>query len=1037
MMLSRRLGSLLLLAVPIVLALGREAGADTSPVLGIRATHPAHLAFTHATIVVSPERTLEDATLVIENGRVSRVGTALPVPPGAFEIDLAGKRIYPAFIDPTTEYGIPPAPPSEPERGRGTPRYHGDRTGAVGWNDAIHAERDWVEAFAPDPEAARALHERGVAVVQSARMDGIFRGRGFVATLAPGLPNEVVVVPRALHFVAFDKGSSKQSYPSSLMGSIALVRQTLYDARWYAAARAAFEKNSAQEPPEVDRALAALAHNRAPMVFETSDELSLLRAGQISRELGLPMIHVGSQLEYRRLEEVAALEQPIILPLSFPRRPEIGTWEAQLDVPLAELRHWERAPANPAVLAERGVRFAFTGRGMAKGEDFFANLRKTLERGLAPPTALAALTTVPAELLGIGEDFGTLEKGRRACFLITEGDLLSEEDARIDQVWIDGRLASELHALTDVDFRGRYRLELGGTGYDLEIGRRFGRLQVQLVAGENKVRAGDARIEGDRLDFHADLAPFGVEERVRFTLRGEKGGFSGWARHPDDRREELVVARVGDMPKDEEGFDGGPKPDPKVLVSRLTYPSGAFGSERLPEPEDVLVQGATVWTSAEQGVLEDADLLVRGGKIVAVGKDLAVPTGARTIDARGKHVTPGIIDEHSHLAISQGVNEGSHAATSEVRIGDVLDPDDVGIYRALAGGVTAAQLLHGSANPIGGQAQVIKLRWGRGAEGLKFDAAPPTIKFALGENVKQSNWGDNVRSRYPQTRMGVETLMRDRFLAARSYRDEQKAWQALAPGERARRVPPRRDLQLEALVEILEGERFVHCHSYVQSEILTMLRLAEELGFKLQTFTHILEGYKVAPEMAAHGTTASSFSDWWAYKFEVYDAIPYNTCLLARAGVVTSINSDSEEMIRRLNQEAGKSVMYCGMEPAEALELATLNPAIQLRIDDRVGSLEPGKDADFVIWNGNPLQVTSRAEQTWIDGTLTWSRERDAELRAAAAKERQALIEKALATREPDEPKGGGERGPGRRWHEEENWHCEDVEDVWHARDRF
>ncbi len=303
------------------------------------------------------------------------------------------------------------------------------------------------------------------------------------------------------------------------------------------------------------------------------------------------------------------------------------------------------------------------------------------------------------------------------------------------------------------------------------------------------------------------------------------------------------------------------------------------------------------------------------------------------------------MDCHSHTAISKGVNEGSHAVTCEVRIGDVLDPTDVSMYRQLAGGVTAANLLHGSANPMGGQNQVIKFRWGALPEELKFADAMPGVKFALGENVKQSNWGDKFKTRYPQTRMGVEQLIRDRFRAAQEYDAAMKKKEGL---------PPRRDLQLEALAEILNGKRLIHCHSYRQDEVLMLLRLAGEFKIKIGTLQHILEGYKVADEIAAHGAGASSFADWWAYKFETYDAIPDNPAMMHGRSVLTSVNSDSDDLARRLNTEAGKSIKYGGLSPEEALKLVTIYPAKQLQIDARTGSLEPGKDADFVIWSGQP-----------------------------------------------------------------------------------
>jgi len=338
----------------------------------------------------------------------------------------------------------------------------------------------------------------------------------------------------------------------------------------------------------------------------------------------------------------------------------------------------------------------------------------------------------------------------------------------------------------------------------------------------------------------------------------------------------------------------------------------------------------------------------------------------------------------------------------EVRIGDVLDPTDMTIYRQLAGGVTTAQLLHGSANPIGGQSQIVKLRWGVDAAGLKFAAAPGTIKFALGENVKQSNWGDNYTKRYPQTRMGVEQIDLDSFLAAQAYGEKIKA----KGGE-----PVRRDLRLEALWEVLQGQRLVQIHSYRQDEILAFARLAQRFHI-VPTFQHILEGYKVAKEIAAHGSGASTFADSWAYKIEAYDAIPYNTALMTRAGVVVSVNSDSDERARRLNIEAAKAMHWGDLTEEQALKLITINPAIQLGIQDKVGSIEVGKDADLAIWNGHPFSVYSRVDTTMIDGDIFFDRQQDLAQRADLAKERAAL-EQA----DPNKPSSQGQspQAPRRR----------------------
>ncbi|HEY7575776.1 MAG TPA: amidohydrolase, partial [Thermoanaerobaculia bacterium] len=423
-------------------------------------------------------------------------------------------------------------------------------------------------------------------------------------------------------------------------------------------------------------------------------------------------------------------------------------------------------------------------------------------------------------------------------------------------------------------------------------------------------------------------------------------------------------------------------------------------------PGAVVVRGATIWTEGPSGVLEGADLVVSGGKVVAVGKNLTAPAGALEIDGRGKHVTPGIIDAHSHTAVDGQVNEFVRPVSSEVRIRDAMDPTDVAIYRELAGGTTAANVLHGSANAIGGQNAIVKWRWGAGPDELFVEGAPEGIKFALGENPKQSNF-QNPRPRYPATRMGVANLIRQQFLAARDYRKRQEEYKKAAAVKGANPIPPRKDLQLEAIAEILEGKRQIHCHSYRKDEILEVLRVAEEFGVKIATLQHILEGYKVADEIAKHGAGASSFSDWWAYKFEVYDAIPWNGALMRERGVLVSFNSDSDELARRLNGEAAKAVRYGGVPPADALAFVTINPARQLGIEKRVGSLEPGKDGDFVIWSGEPLSAESLASETWIEGKKYFDRAADVSGRPALEKERQDLVAKAKARA------GADKKGPG------------------------
>ncbi len=443
-----------------------------------------------------------------------------------------------------------------------------------------------------------------------------------------------------------------------------------------------------------------------------------------------------------------------------------------------------------------------------------------------------------------------------------------------------------------------------------------------------------------------------------------------------------------------------PVPDVRPLPARDDGPLAA--------PKAVVVRGATVWTQGGSGILENADVVVSSGKIVAVGKGVTVPSGAVEIDGRGKHVTPGIIDAHSHTAIDGQVNELTHNVTAEVRIRDVLDPFDVSIYRQLAGGTTTANVLHGSGNAIGGQNATIKFRRGGGPDDLLITTAPEGIKFALGENPKRSNvtTPSGASPRYPQTRMGVANLIRERFLAARDYRKRQDEYRKASAGKGSALIPPQRDLQLEAIAEILEGKRKIHCHSYVKSEILEMIRTAEEFGIKIATFQHVLEGYKVADEIAKHGAGASLFTDWWAYKFEVYDAIPYAGPLLHERGVLTSFNSDSDELARRLNAEAGKAVKYGGVKPVDALAFVTSNPAKQLGIFDRTGSLETGKDGDFVVWSGDPLSSSTVALETWIEGKKYFDRAADLARRAALERERTDLVAKAKKMVDRGKPEG-------------------------------
>ncbi len=440
---------------------------------------------------------------------------------------------------------------------------------------------------------------------------------------------------------------------------------------------------------------------------------------------------------------------------------------------------------------------------------------------------------------------------------------------------------------------------------------------------------------------------------------------------------------------------------------------------------ETLIRNATILT-VSRGALQNSDILIRNGKIAAVGQNLKASERARVIDATGKYVMPGIVDAHSH-SMSDAINEGTLSVTSMVRIRDVLNPTAPNLYRELAGGTTTLNLLHGSANTIGGQNTVVKIKYGRPVAEFIFPGAPPGIKFALGENVKRASSIalPGQTRRYPATRMGQEEVLRDAFTRARNYK---RAWDdhraAVARNER-NLIPPRRDLQLEPLVEVLEGKRLVHAHCYRADEIIMILNVAQEFGFKIKTLQHVLEGYKVAREIAAHGAGASAFADSWAYKIEAYDAIPYNATVMTRAGVVVSINSDSDERARRLNIEAAKMMKYGDLTEDEALRLITINPAIQLGIQDRVGSIDVGKDADLAIWNGHPFSVYSRVERTFIDGDIFFDREQDIARRAELQREREELM-RAEANRPPSE---GGTPPGAPRGRRPSNHHDHDAID--------
>jgi len=1000
-------------------AVSVRAQVDSEPTKGIRDATPRVHALTSARVYVTPTRVLESATVVLRDGRVEAVGENIAVPADARVWDLAGRIVYPGFIDPMSELGLPaalkpPPPRRADQRPPPSPPPSPPRFSTGDSNSMIRPETDAANVLELEDDAVEALREIGITAALAVPRRGVLRGQSALVVTSDAEHTRRAVLASGVAQHAANElqpNPDAAEYPTSLMGVIALLRQTFYDAQWYRDVQAYYAANPTVERAAENSALAALAPvigRTQRLIYTTDDELDYARVRALEAEFNLDVVLYGNGHEYRRTAALEGLRHPIIVPLDFPKPPDIDSPDGALEVSLETLQHWELAPSNAAFLAQAGIRFAFTADGLKKpADEFWSNVRTAVERGLPESLALAALTTMPAEALGMSDTLGTLDRGKIANLVVANDDLFSEKEAKIELVFVDG-VPYELEAFKAVDPKGRWTISSARGGGEWSLGAADGQKRLTVTVGSEKYRG---RIDGPALLLFPAASVFGGGEglaRLTGYVSGER--IEGLAELPDGSTFPWTASYTGDLAKSG-GDEDESTPDEIPSLDPRPYPPGAFGLAVEPEqPAAVLVRGATVWTSSERGKLSNADLLILDGRIASVGSALEAPRGALVIDAAGKHVTAGLIDAHSHTAVSGAINEVGSAVTDDVRIADVLNPTDISIYRQLAGGLTVANVLHGSANPIGGQNQIIKLRWGGDAARLVFAEVPAGVKFALGENVKQSNWGDQFTTRYPQTRMGVEQIIRDTLIAAQRYGTER--------GARGRGIAPvRRDLKLDAALEMLRGEREIHIHSYRQDEILVFVRVAQEFGLNVAAFQHVLEGYKVGPEIASIGAGGSTFSDWWGYKVEVVDAIPYNGALMREAGVVVSFNSDDDELATRLNTEAAKAVKYGGVPEEAALDFVTINPAIQLGVDDRVGSLEVGKDADFVIWSGHPLSVFSRAEQTWIDGRRYFDIDVDARMRGEVQAERARLIQKALAARAKSEDGPQSGDGPTRPSH--------------------
>lgn len=1284
------------------------------PSNGPRRADPTWVALTDVTAHVSPTSTIAHATIIFRDGKIQAVlpperlaedqaqpdsprdeqGPVKParLPMGPRVVQGTGLHAYPGFIEPALEVDAP-----APSRPAGAGKH---------WNQQVNPQRSALDGSGVDARTAESLRKLGFAAACITPKGGIFRGSSSLVSLAKPADDASAQKPpvyreNIYQFIAMDPSGG--GYPDSQMGAIALIRQTFIDADWLATQTESARTEPINALDYVPAQTGRTSQLAAPLcLINADDELDALRSAKLLREFTRSGIILGSGLEYQRLAAIKADGLTHLIPLNFPKAPDVSSFSKSEAVDLREMMAWEQAPTNPRRLAAAGVRFALTTAKLKDRNDFLANLRLTLQAGLAPEQAMAALTTIPAEILGVADQLGTLEPGKRANIVLTDKplfDLKLGKDAKVRDVIVDG-VRHEINAPA-LDVAGEWDVTiqplaptnpkadddkappapppapdkrwltltndrkitihkndkkvdadkvsiannqiafvfdhepLDGTqgvytasavilndaaGRPASIsgtllrttGERLNFIAVRrqsapslegiwpivfdlpdpnlknsrvgpvLVIDDKNVPTlftpadkgldaaplDDVKIEGSvlrysvampgtkipvELKFDFNATPPTARGIVRASINGKpktfafaatKASFEGtWrvsefdgtkkdpadkdqfelkitkdsvtltSKRPEGGTGEPIVIKADEVkiagprltfthPLEKLGGQGSSsdvitiagslnaagepsfqlqgtstlsnpdKPEKathtytaikpgseddatsrfKDLAEQLPLPFGPYGFAEYPAPRSAAFTNASIWPGTGKPI-EKGTIIIADGAITAVGgADLAIPAGTTVVDCQGKHITAGIIDCHSHTGISRGVNEAGMAVTSQVRIADVTNPDDINWYRQLAGGVTAVNSLHGSANSIGGQSQTNKLRWGSpNLDDMHMDGAKPGIKFALGENPRRANRSSSENTRYPNTRMGVETQIRDRFIAAKEYAaditdatapgdnlpnltDAQKARAAelrktidearrsltkpdastdakndararinaanteLLPLTKHAATPPRRDLQLEPLAEILAGKRIVHCHSYRQDEIVMLCEVARDFNFKIGTFQHILEGYKVADFVRDYSGGGSGFSDWWAFKVEVQDAIPQGLPLMHEVGAVVSFNSDSNELARRLNTEAAKAIKYDGanIPDWQAWNFVTLNPAKQLQIDKDTGSIEVGKNADLAIWSGPPMSSLARCEATYVDGRELFSLAQDAAHRATIAKERQRLIQKLL-----------------------------------------
>lgn len=934
-------------------SVGLARAADFEPPIALRGVR-----------LLEPGGERTDITIVMHEGRFVAVGPDVAIPPQAEVIDAAGLIACAGFIDAATSQGFIRTGPSAAERRLREDEPQDAVQGPLprtseAYRRLIHPTWRADESFDPSKSDADARRRAGFTTAHVMPTPALFAGTSALFQLNDAPPRRALLTADLAMHVRLSRGGFGfgGEYPTTIAGAIALFRQTLLDADWHAvltAWHAADPAGRPRAPRDEDlETLRSVRGSNMRFAFHADDINAIHRALDVAAEWNLKPIIIGGAEAWRAVERLKATETPVVLSLSLPEEPKKPTppkaakqaasqpesqpttttaaasapgeeskaegdpyaplfddeWEKQPFEPYRayeeRLRLWKERVKNAEVLHRAGVTFVFSTEGVKSPGEAIKNLRTMIENGLPADAAMAALTHRAAELLGVDKTVGRVAPGYLANLVVFTAP---PADKKAEVRW--------------------------------------------------------AFVEGRKFQYEAKKPPASAPASAPA---------SGPATAP------ATATATSSAPQTESQPASQPESQPasQPATAPASQPAGfpdwetEIESDRLPTFRtggNVLLRGVHVVTITA-GVRSHCDLLIRDGRIAAIGENLSAPEGATILELPGYVVSPGIIDCHSHMALDGGLNEASQSVTPEVRMADIVDPRDTALYRALAGGVTMIHTMHGSANTIGGQNVVLRLKWDRPASELITREAPRTVKFALGENVKRSNSRMPNRDRFPASRMGVETVLRRSFAEARRYADERARYERdQAAGKSPR--PVRRDLRLEALCDVMNGDIWVHCHCYRSDEMLRLLDVAEEYGFRVGVLQHVLEGYRVIPEIHRHGCAASTFSDWWAYKIEAYEAVPHNAGRMVQGGIVATVNSDSGEVVRHLNLEAAKSVRYAGLSADDALRLVTLNAAISLGVDKHVGSIEIGKLADLAIFDGHPLDTFARCVMTLVGGEV-------------------------------------------------------------------